>query len=81
MQEPSQVTIGKLALLASLPVSTVRYYLKEGLINGAKRTLSGYYLFDLESSLIKLQRIRSYQKNERLTIAEIRERFQQEREQ
>lgn len=43
------MTIGEVAVLAELPVSTVRYYEKRGLIPEPPRTASGYRHFPPEA--------------------------------
>ena len=40
------ITIAKFAKLAGLPVSTIRYYMKEGKIKPTAFTKSGYALFN-----------------------------------
>lgn len=42
----TQLTIGKLADVAGVPVDTVRFYERAGLLKKATRTRSGYRLFD-----------------------------------
>ncbi len=44
------LTIGKLAALAEISTDTLRYYEREGLIEPADRTGSGYRLYDKESA-------------------------------
>ena len=43
------LTIGKLAALADTSTDTLRYYEREGLIEPADRTESGYRLYDKDS--------------------------------
>ncbi len=43
------LTIGKLAALAETSTDTLRYYEREGLIEPADRTESGYRLYDKDS--------------------------------
>lgn len=40
------LTIAKFAKLAGLPVSTIRYWMKEGKIKPITYTVSGYVMFD-----------------------------------
>jgi Hg(II)-responsive transcriptional regulator len=42
--------IGEVAALAGVPVATVRYYERRGLIADAKRTPSGYRQYDAEAA-------------------------------
>ena len=44
------LTIGKLAALAGTSTDTLRYYEREGLIEPADRTESGYRLYDKDSA-------------------------------
>jgi MerR family Zn(II)-responsive transcriptional regulator of zntA len=44
------LTIGKLAALAEISTDTLRYYEREGLIEPADRTESGYRLYDKGSA-------------------------------
>jgi DNA-binding transcriptional MerR regulator len=44
------LTIGKLAALAEISTDTLRYYEREGLIEPADRTGSGYRLYDEDSA-------------------------------
>lgn len=44
------LTIGKLAVLAKTSTDTLRYYEREGLIEPADRTGSGYRLYDKDSA-------------------------------
>lgn len=53
-------TIGQLARLAGVPVSTVRYYERSGLLPRPARSPSGYRLYD-EHDLERLSFIRSAQ--------------------
>jgi len=53
-------TIGRLAKAAGVPVSTVRYYERRGLLPPAARTTSGYRLYS-EQDLDRLMFIRSAQ--------------------
>ncbi len=56
----STYTIGKLAKAAEVPVSTVRYYEKRGLLTPDQRTPSSYRLYG-EESLQRLRFIRAAQ--------------------
>ncbi len=73
------ITIGKLAKNAGVLPSTVRYYVKEGLLKVVDYTPGGFFLFDRESALKRIERIKSL-KVQRLTLAEIREQLLKETE-
>jgi DNA-binding transcriptional MerR regulator len=68
------VTIGKIAKSAGVLPSTVRYYVKEGLLQVTDHTPGGFFLFDRELALKRIKRIQVLKKR-RLTIAEIREKL------
>ena len=63
--------IGELAKRTGVSASTIRFWLGEGLITAARRTESGYQLFD-DSAIARIRHIRKLQEK-RLTIEEIRE--------
>src|SRR6266851_9919363 len=65
------LTIGKLAALADTSTDTLRYYEREGLINPADRSESGYRLYDKDSA----RRIHFIKQAQHcgFTLAEIRE--------
>lgn len=65
------LTIGKLAALAKTSTDTLRYYEREGLIEPADRTGSGYRLYDKKSA----RRINFIKQAQHcgFTLAEIRE--------
>lgn len=67
------MTIGELAKQCGESVPTVRFWVKEGLVAVASKTDAGYQLFGPEM-IARVQQIRAYQ-DQRLTIAEIRERL------
>lgn len=75
MNNPDRVTIGKLSRGANVLPSTVRFYVKQGLLEVVDQTPGGFMLFELNSALERLERIRTLQGQERLTLAEIRERL------
>lgn len=56
----NRYTIGQLASEVDVPVSTLRYYERRGLITPSTRTHSNYRLYD-EASLERLEFIRSAQ--------------------
>lgn len=65
------MTIGKLAVLAEVSIDTLRYYEREGLIEPADRSESGYRVYDKESAR-RIHFIRQAQ-HCGFTLAEIRE--------
>lgn len=71
------VTIGKLARDVGVLPSTVRFYVKEGLLQVTDHTLGGFFLFDRTSALKRIERIQAL-KERRLTLAEIREQLLRE---
>lgn len=71
----SLVKVGDLAKSAGVLPSTVRFYVKEGLLEPHSHTRGGFLLFDPDSALKRLRQIRRYQIVERLTLSEIRERL------
>lgn len=46
MTPTTSLTIGKLAREADVPIDTIRYYERRGLVEPAERTGAGYRLFD-----------------------------------
>jgi len=71
------ITIGRLARDAGVLPSTVRYYVKEGLLQVTDHTPGGFFLFDRASALKRIERIQSL-KEHRLRLAEIREQLLKE---
>ena len=68
--------IGELAKRTGTPVPTIRFWLKEGLISSARRTASGYQLFDTDMiERVKLIRVLQSQ---RMTVMEIRDKIAKE---
>lgn len=65
------MTIGQLARHAAVPVQTIRFYERRGLLPPAGRRLSGYRVYDSES----LKRLRFVRRAQRLgfTLKEIQE--------
>jgi MerR family copper efflux transcriptional regulator len=80
MNGPQLVRVGVLARQAGIPVSTIHYYVQQGLLRPTARTSGGYHLFDPAVALPMLRRIRDLQQRERLRLAEIRERLDKEEE-
>ncbi len=56
----TQMTIGRVAKTLDLPISTLRFYEREGLLTAPDRSKSGYRLYD-ESAVKRLAFIRSAQ--------------------
>lgn len=75
-REPEQnlLKIGQLAKLSGESVPTLRFWTKEGLLPVARRTDKGYQLYTHET-LERIAAIRSLQREERLTVGEIRKRL------
>jgi Fic family protein len=67
--------IGELAKRSLLPNSTIRHWTKEGLLDIAETTESGYQLYEVEM-LTRVKRIQELQ-GQRFTLQEIREKLQQ----
>ncbi|GIW95550.1 MAG: heavy metal-responsive transcriptional regulator [Pirellulaceae bacterium] len=61
MPETIRYTIGQLAQGAGVPISTVRYYERAGLLSPVDRTNANYRVYD-EQSLERLQFIRAAQR-------------------
>jgi Fic family protein len=66
--------IGELSKQTGETIHTLHFWIKEGLIKFAKRTEGGYQLFD-KTVVDKVKEIRSLQKNQRLTLSEIRHKL------
>jgi Fic family protein len=65
--------IGELAKRTGESVPTLRFWLKEGLISSARRTPSGYQLFD--NDMIERIKLIHVLQDRRLTVAEIRDKI------
>jgi Hg(II)-responsive transcriptional regulator len=70
MSHPKPLTIGQVAKVTELPVETIRYYQREGLIDEPPRPLSGGYRTYPESTIQRLHLIRRAKKLG-FTLAEI----------
>lgn len=66
--------IGELAKETKETIHSVRHWVEKGLLKVAKHTESGYQLFD-RSMIERVKEIRKLQKEERLSIEEIRKRL------
>jgi Fic family protein len=73
-QVESFLRIGELSKHTGETIHTLHFWIKEGLIEVAKRTEGGYQLFD-RKVVEKVKEIRSLQKNQRLTLSEIKEKL------
>lgn len=60
LNNATQMTIGRVAKTLDLPISTLRYYEREGLLAPPERNGSGYRLYD-EAAVERLAFIRSAQ--------------------
>lgn len=71
--EPGLLRIGTLSRRTGLTLATIRYWTREGLLDIAERTASGYQLY----SPAMIERVRQIQalKEQRFTLPEIRERL------
>lgn len=74
VSEKKLFKIGELAKVTKETVHTLRYWTKQGLLEVGEYTKSGYQLY---SSLMvdRVKKIRQLQDKERLTVIEIKERF------
>jgi Fic family protein len=68
--------IGELAKRTGSTVPTLRFWLKEGLISSARRTPSGYQLFD--NDMIERIKLIHILQDRRMTLVEIREKIAKE---
>lgn len=66
------LTIGKLAKETGEPVTTIRFWTKEGLLEVKEYSQGGYQLYD-PAMIETVKQIRQLQNEKRLTIAEIKE--------
>lgn len=66
--------IGKVAALANVAIPTVRYYIAQGFIKFETKSEGGFMLFD-PKVVEKIKEIKRLQKEERLSIAEIKKRL------
>ncbi|MBI2330319.1 Fic family protein [Candidatus Daviesbacteria bacterium] len=66
--------IGEFAKTAGETIPTIRYWTNEGLLKIAKLTKGGYALYD-SSQIDKAKEVRYLQNEQRLTIAEIKEKL------
>jgi len=66
--------IGELSKQTGETIHTLHFWIKEGLIEAEKRTEGGYQLFDKKVVEI-VKEIRSLQKNQRLTLSEIKQKM------
>jgi DNA-binding transcriptional MerR regulator len=67
------VQIGALAREAGVLPSTVRFYVKRGLLSAKTTSPGGFLLFDREEALVRISHIQELQRERRLTLDEIRE--------
>ena len=74
MTDNKLLKIGQVAKQTGELVTTLRFYLKEGLITVRDTTRSGYQLFD-PSTVDRIRQIRLWQKDQRLTLSEIKGRL------
>jgi prophage maintenance system killer protein len=63
--------IGELSSITSVPISTIRFWVGEGLVNIFNTTTSGYAVFD-SNSINRIQNIQKLKSEKRMTIEEIK---------
>lgn len=68
------IRIGELSRQTGETIHTLHFWIKEGLITSKNKTEGGYQLFD-EKTIEKINEIRSLQKNQRLTLSEIKQKL------
>jgi Fic family protein len=73
IRQRNLMKIGELAKRTDETAATLRFWIKEGLLEPAQRTKSGYQMFDI-SSVERVKRIRKLQEK-RLSISEIKKKF------
>ncbi len=66
--------IGELAKATGETTATIRHWTKEGLLHEAKFSKGGYHLYSSEMKS-RVEEIRRLQNEERLTLAELKQRF------
>jgi DNA-binding transcriptional MerR regulator len=69
-----ELKIGDLAAHTGESISTIRYWTYHGLLSASGKTSGGFYLYDA-SMIQRIKEIRRLQRNERLTVQEIKQRF------
>ena len=75
MRNPNLVKTGRLAKRAGVLCSTIRFYVKLGLLEPVDYTPGGYHLFDGLEALRRLRAVQQLKEQERLTLAEINQRL------
>jgi len=73
LKEEKQLKIGQLAKEAGISRSAIRYYVEKGLITPAAYSKGGFMLFS-QNAMGRIKEIKRLQKEERLSIAEIKKR-------
>lgn len=68
------IFIGAVAKQAGVSIPTVRYYVSAGLIRPVQKSHGGFMQFD-PSTAIRIKKIKQWQREERLTIEEIKARL------
>ena len=74
LREEKQLKIGQVAKAAGVSTATVRYYVEQGLITPAGHSVGGFMIFD-QKIIENIKEIKRLQKEERLSIKEIRSRL------
>lgn len=74
LKEEKLLKIGKLAKAAGVSASAVRFYVEQGLITPVAHSVGGFMLFN-KNVVEKIKMIKKLQREERLSIAEIKGRL------
>lgn len=74
LKDKNLLQIGKVALLANVPIPTIRYYVDEGLVKPEEKTKGGFMLFS-PKMVEKIKEIKRLQQEKRLSIKEIRNKL------
>jgi DNA-binding transcriptional MerR regulator len=72
--EKEFLKIGTVASRSNVLIPTVRYYIGQGLLKPKKRSIGGFMLFNGES-VERIKEIKRLQKEERLSIIEIKRKL------
>ena len=72
--EAKFLKIGQMAKACDETIPTIRWWTKEGLLKVSKYTQSGYLLYE-PSEINRVKEIKYLQENQRLTLAEIKEKL------
>jgi len=73
-EENKNYRVGELAKQTSISIHTLRFYLKESLIEAVSKTESGYHLYNMDT-IKRVKLIKKLQDVERLSLREIKKRL------